>query len=236
MLLKIKYPLLIKYWSKYFLNTIGLISVYSFIQVFINKISLYIATYRIKNFLSKVRKSYVSLSFVALKVLSLKLKHTLQVLFQIKFIVYIFDIFNLLSSSQQLRSYFLAEKVFKFKLEALSLNKGIIDTFILSLQFKIPFLLINYLAKLFSITKNQRNLVELLKQLFQEFYTSTLGLKGFKLHISGKINGSSRTNLTTFFAGKVGLLEKGSGTCYAYIPSNTYTGVFGFKLWLNYKQ
>ena len=80
------------------------------------------------------------------------------------------------------------------------------------------------------------NNVDLLKQLFQEFYTSTLGLKGFKLHISGKINGSSRTNLTTFSAGKVGLLEKGSGTCYAYIPSNTYTGVFGFKLWLNYKQ
>lgn len=236
MLLKIKYPLLIKYWSKYFLNTVGLISVYSFIQIFVNKVSLYIATYNIKNFIVKSRKSYVSLSFVALKVLSLKLKHILQVLFHVKFVVYILDIFNLLSSSQQLRSKFLAQKIFRLKLAALSLNKGIIDTFTLSLQFKLPFLLIKYLAKLFSATKNQRNLVEVLKQLFKEFYTSTLGLKGFKLQISGKINGSSRTNLITFSTGKIGLLEKGSGTCYAYIPSNTYTGVFGFKLWLNYKQ
>jgi hypothetical protein len=161
----------------------------------------------------------------------------LQVLFQIKFVVYIFDIFSLVSLNEKSENNFLNQNIFGSKFAALSLHKYFLDIFFLSIKFKIPYLLINYLSKLFSLTKNQRNFIDLLKQIFNVFYINILGgLRGFKLIISGKINGSSRTNLTTFSAGKVGLLKVGSSTCYAYLPSNTYTGVFGFKLWLNYKQ
>jgi hypothetical protein len=230
MLLKIKYPLLIKFWSKYFLSVIGLISIYSFTQVFINKISLYIAIYY--NKLSKFK----SKSFVLLKILSLKLQHSLQFLFKLKFTVYIFDIFNLISSEQTENFLYLNQKVFKSKLQALSLNKAVFDIFYLSLQFKLPVLLLNYLSKIFSQTKSQRNLLDLIQQLFKEFYANNLSLKGFKLYISGKVDGASRTSSIAFNAGNFGLFGKSSNSYYAYLPSNTFTGTFGFKLWLSYKK
>ena len=132
-------------------------------------------------------------------------------------------------------------KEFKKKLgTALFLNESL-QVIYMSLKLKDPYLLSNWLTKLFQKISfwKFRTLMRYIKYSLRHFFLakfSELNMKGVKMQLSGKISvaGNARTRTVRHKTGQTGnsTLNNKTLTILSCIPS--FTGVQGFKIWFTF--
>lgn len=66
------------------------------------------------------------------------------------------------------------------------------------------------------------------------FEKNTIGIKGIKVAIKGRINGVPRSKTWSTSQGKISLQRIDEKIDYYYLPSQTVYGTFGIKVWINY--
>lgn len=230
----VKYPIIIKYWVNYFLNKDQLLPIFININFYKLKIHINIGLYIKQPSNKNLSNFFYNLAHnLKLKLFCVKLQQSLQHLFKNKFKIFIFNSLKFLNTTQRLQSTHMFKYTSKIRLPKVRL-KDFINVFSISLFFKVPLLLLNYLSFIFSKAKKHSNLVFILKKIFTEFFRLLPNLKGIRLFIKGKLNGVTRTKLVILKKGKLSLTTKAPNIIYAQNSSTTFTGTFGFKLWFNY--
>ena len=108
-----------------------------------------------------------------------------------------------------------------------------------ALKYKDPTFLINWIKAMLyrmSFWKYRslfRNIKFVLKNLFEPNF-ATLGLRGFKIKLKGKISvaGNARTRTLLFKVGRTSHSKFNNKVAHSFTLINSFTGVMGFNLWI----
>ena len=90
------------------------------------------------------------------------------------------------------------------------------------------------ISKFLSLTPRHNYLLLLIKNIAFYFFKRNLKnsrIKGFKIEVNGKLNGSDRTKKKIISKGALPLSSINSNIVYKYVESHTRYGVFGIKVW-----
>jgi len=81
-----------------------------------------------------------------------------------------------------------------------------------------------------------RFLVFVTNLLLHVYEQNSVGIKGIKVGIKGRINGVPRSKIWETAQGKMSLQRIDADIDYSYLPSDTVYGTFGIKVWVNYES
>lgn len=81
-----------------------------------------------------------------------------------------------------------------------------------------------------------RFLIFVTNLLLHVYEHNSIGIKGIKVGIKGRINGVPRSKIWETGQGKMSLQRIDADIDYSYLPSDTVYGTFGIKVWINYES
>ncbi len=180
----------------------------------------------------KLNKLYV-FNYFLLNILNIGLKKNLILL----------SVFNLnkLLTSSLLRKIYAINKRFLKTLFARRFNLFIdFMKIVVLLALKkinvITFLIV--LSQIFKVLlkKKHTQFIYFLKEIFNFILTNTKEIKGLKFILSGKIKGKTQASFTKIIVGSVPIQSINANIDFNKIHVYTLYGVFGFKLWVHYKN
>jgi ribosomal protein S3 len=85
--------------------------------------------------------------------------------------------------------------------------------------------------------KSQARFLVFVSNLLLHIYDhNSVGIKGIRVAIKGRINGVPRSKTWETGQGKMSLQRIDADIDYSYFPSDTVYGTFGIKVWINYES
>lgn len=248
MLSKINYSLIIKFWILCFFKELSLLPLLVITKAYPRHYSIcvYFAFLNGYSLPAPGNATFLKSTLdesLKLKVcmLQLSLQQKLCVLLYKQVQVVCCTVVRLLTAQDWSRVFYLYHYIKLYSKQLADGNMSInFEHFILTAHFAIifrrPGALVSFVTHMFSISKKHNMFISFLRRFLKEFLKHYAELAGLQFLISGKINGVQRTRQFLIRQGVLELSSKASSLYYSIGTSLTFTGIFGVKLWFNYRD